>query len=132
MPDVLPTVDGDSGPVEAKPVIGVDKLGNVVGFGSKGQYTLLSNITGATTGAAVGPISGGDYIWRTEAGGTFVNNLEFLGLDGVTWFPVLDSSNAAVTMAATGSKAIGVAQGSVLRSRVTGSPTSLYSSVAGL
>ncbi|MGV1787382.1 MULTISPECIES: hypothetical protein [Agrobacterium] len=101
--------------------------------GDKKQYTLLAGAT--ATGSQVGPISGGDYIWRAESanwnGATAT--LQYLGLDGATWNNVKDSANADVTLTANGSKAIGVAQGSVMRVSISGgTPAPMNSVIGGL
>lgn len=101
--------------------------------GSKGQYTLLSGAT--ATGQQVGPISGGDYIWRVE--GTFggaTATLQFLGLDGTTWNPVRNAANTAdVSLTANGSVAVGIAQGSFVRVALTGgTPTGMNSAIGGI
>lgn len=101
---------------------------------TKKQYTLLSNST--ATGSQVGPIDGGDYVWRAESsnfnGSTAT--LQFLGLDGTTWYPVRNAANTAdVTLTATGSVAVGVAQGSFLRVAITGgTPAAMNSMLGGL
>lgn len=102
--------------------------------GDKKQYTLLAGAT--ATGSQVGPISGGDYIWRAESanfnGATAT--LQYLGLDGATWYPVRNAANTAdVALTATGSVAIGVAQGSVLRVAISGgTPAPMNSVIGGL
>lgn len=101
----------------------------------KKQYTLLTNQAAVGNGPSTGPISGGDYIWRAEAanwnGATAT--LQYLGLDGVTWFNVKDSANADVALTANGSKGVGIAQGSFLRVAVAAAaPTAMNSAVGGL
>lgn len=99
-----------------------------------GAYQLLSAAT--ATGAGVGSILGGDYVWRAESsnwnGATAT--LQFLGLDGSTWFPVRNAANTAdVTLTANGQVGVGVGQGSTLRVAITGGPpTAMNSSLAGL
>lgn len=101
---------------------------------TKKQYTLLTNAT--ATGSQVGPIDGGDYVWRAEAsnwnGATAT--LQFLGLDGTTWYPVRNAANTAdVTLTANGQVAIGIAQGSFLRVAISVAvPTGVNSNVGGL
>ncbi|MBO9108714.1 DUF5110 domain-containing protein [Agrobacterium sp. S2/73] len=108
--------------------------GQTSSFSEKRQYTLLAGAT--ATGSQVGPISGGDYIWRAEStnfnGATAT--LQYLGLDGATWYPVRNAANTAdVTLTATGSVAIGVAQGSVLRVAISGgTPAPMNSVIGGL
>lgn len=113
----------------AQVVIAVGADGGSVS--DKKQYTLLAGAT--ATGSQVGPISGGDYIWRTESaswnGATAT--LQYLGLDGATWNNVKDSANADVTLTVNGSKPIGVAQGSVLRLSISGGTPSPMNSVIG-
>lgn len=135
MPDQLPTVGGDAGPREVLPVIAVETAGNVTGFGAKAQYVLLTAQSAIGNGPAVGPMNGGDYLWRATAtnwnGATAT--LQFLDLDGSTWANVKDGANADVTLTANGSKAIGIAQGTMLRVAVTAAaPTNMNSQVAGL
>ncbi|WP_216331175.1 DUF5110 domain-containing protein [Rhizobium sp. X9] len=106
--------------------------GQASSFSEKRQYTLLAGAT--ATGSQVGPISGGDYIWRAESanwnGATAT--LQYLGLDGATWYPVRNAANTAdVTLTATGSVAIGVAQGSVLRVAISGGTPAPMNSVLG-
>lgn len=98
---------------------------------SKMQYTLLSAAT--ATGGWVGPLAGGDYVWRCEGSnfGSAIATLQFLGLDGVTPYNVKDSSNADVTLSATGQKSIGVAQGSFLRVSLSTTPTAAINSALG-
>ena len=115
----------------AQVVIAVGADGGSVS--DKKQYTLLAGAT--ATGSQVGPISGGDYIWRAESanwnGATAT--LQYLGLDGATWNNVKDSANADVTLTANGSKAIGVAQGSVMRVSISGgTPAPMNSVIGGL
>jgi hypothetical protein len=101
-----------------------------------GYYSLLKGLAAIAPGAMVGPVAGGDYLWRTEAanwnGSTAT--LQYLGLDGATWFPVLKSDGAtSVTLTANGSVAVGIAQGSVIRVNVTGAaPTGMNSAIGGL
>lgn len=113
----------------AQVVIAVGADGGSVS--DKKQYTLLAGAT--ATGSQVGPISGGDYIWRAESanwnGATAT--LQYLGLDGTTWNNVKDSANADVTLTANGSKAIGVAQGSVMRVLISGGTPAPMNSVLG-
>lgn len=114
----------------AQVVIAVGADGGSVS--DKKQYTLLTNAT--ATGSQVGPISGGDYIWRAEAvnwnGATAT--LQFLGLDGTTWYPVRNNANTAdVTLTANGSVSIGVAQGAILRVAISGGPPSGANSALG-
>lgn len=135
MPDMLPTIEGDAGPREVIPVIGVNARGEVIGFGTKGQYTLLTNVSALGAGPQTSPVSGGDYLWRATAtnwnGATAT--LQFLDLDGTTWTNVKDSANADVTLTSNSQKPIGIAQGSVLRVNVSGTaPTGLNSQIAGL
>lgn len=120
-------------PLDAMGVVTFNPDGT--GANSKGQYTLLTNQAATGNGAQVGPVNGGDYIWRVEAtnwnGSTAT--LQFLGLDGTTWFPVKDSANADVTLTANGSKGVGVAQGSFLRVAVTAAnPTAMNSAIGGI
>lgn len=119
-------------PLDAMGVVTFNPDGT--GANSKGQYTLLTNQGAAGAGPSVGPVNGGDYIWRAEATSwTGVTaTLQFLGLDGTTWYPVKDSANADVTLTANGSKAIGIAQGSFLRVNVAGTPTAMNSAIGGL
>ncbi|RWX78275.1 hypothetical protein EPK99_06480 [Neorhizobium lilium] len=136
MADQLPTIEGDAGPREVIPVIGVNAAGQVVGFGSKGQYVLLTNQAAIGNGPSAGPVSGGDYIWRVTAtnwnGATAT--LQFLDLDGTTWSNVKKADGTTdVTLTANGSVPIGIAQGSVLRVAVTAAaPTAMNSQIAGL
>lgn len=114
----------------AQVVIAVGADGGSVS--DKKLYTLLAGAT--VTGSQVGPISGGDYIWRAESanwnGATAT--LQYLGLDGATWYPVRNAANTAdVTLTATGSVAIGVAQGSVLRVAISGGTPAPMNSVLG-
>lgn len=111
------------GDKEVVPGVGVLKAG----------YTLLT--AAAASGEAVGPIVGGDYIWRCEGnfgGGTAT--LKFLGLDGVTWYPVRNAANSAdLTMTATGQVGLGVSQGTYLRVDISGQTgASLHSALGGL
>lgn len=121
-------------PLDAMGVVAFNSDGRSIG--DKAQYTLLTNQNAATSAgqAGVGPVSGGDYIWRAEATSWsgVTATLQFLGLDGTTWYPVKDSANADVTLTANGSKAIGIAQGSFLRVNVTGTPTAMNSALGGL
>lgn len=111
-----------------------DASGNPTTFATKGRYTLLTNAT--ATGSQVGPIDGGDYVWRAESsnwnGATAT--LQFLGLDGVTWFPVRNADNSAdVTLTANGQVGIGVGQGSILRVAISGAvPAAMNSAIGGL
>jgi hypothetical protein len=111
----------------------VDSSGNP--FGGKTAYTLLTGST--VTGAGVGPIAGGDYLWRAECAGWngATATLEFLGLDGTTWYPVKKSDGTtSVTLTANGSVACGVAQGAMLRVAISAAvPTQpMYSAMGGL
>jgi len=98
---------------------------------ARGNYTLLSNAT--ATGQSTVAVMGGDYLWRAEAsnwnGATAT--LQFLGLDGATWYNLTDDANAPVTLTANGQKAIGVAQGSFVRVSITGGPPTAMNSVMG-
>ncbi|MBO9099431.1 MULTISPECIES: hypothetical protein [unclassified Rhizobium] len=104
--------------------------------GAHANYTLMSGVSALGAGPAVGPVAGGDYIWRTEAT-TWTGvtaTLQFLGLDGATWYPVRNAANSAdITATANSSVAIGIAQGSVLRVNVTGTaPVGMNSALGGL
>ncbi len=104
----------------------------VPGVGSiKASYTLLA--MAAATGAAVGPVVGGDYLWRCEGSfGAGTATLQYLGLDGVTWYDVKQSDGiTSVTLTATGQKAIGVAQGSILRVAIAGATSANLNSIIG-
>lgn len=102
----------------------------------KRQYQLLTAQSAQGNGPATGPVSGGDYIWRVESpnwnGATAT--LQFLGLDGATWFPVRNAGDTAdVARTTTGSVAVGIAQGSILRVVVSATnPTNMNSQLAGL
>lgn len=108
--------------------------GSTSSLSAKRQYTLLTNAT--ATGDQTGPVDGGDYVWRAEAsnwnGATAT--LQFLGLDGSTWFPVRNAANTAdVTLTANGQVGVGVGQGSYLRVAISGAvPTGVNSNLAGL
>ena len=99
-------------------------------------YTLATGVAAQGATGPVGPVAGGDYIWRAEAsnwnGATAT--LQFLGLDGSTWFPVRNAANSAdIALTANGSVAIGVAQGSILRVNITAAnPTAFNSALGGL
>ena len=111
-----------------------DGTGAATSPAGKTQYTLLSNAT--ATGSQVGPIDGGDYIWRAEAsnwnGATAT--LQFRGLDGTSWFNVRNAANTAdVTLTANGQVGVGVGQGSLLRVAISGAvPAGVYSNLSGL
>jgi hypothetical protein len=129
------TVPGYTGNVNLMETVMIDATtGAAVNLNDKRQYTLLTAAT--ATGQQVGPISGGDYVWRVEStnfnGATAT--LQFLGLDGTTWYPVRNAANTAdVALTATGSVAVGVSQGSFLRVNITGgSPAAMNSSLGGL
>lgn len=132
MSNQLPSVEGRSSQfVQAIPVINVGTDGIAVGANAKQQYTLLTNQAAIGNGAQAGPISGGDYVWRTTAtnwnGSTAT--LQFLDLDGTTWAAV----TGVTAMTANGQQSIGAAQGSILRVAVTAAaPTGMNSQIAGL
>lgn len=121
-------------PETAKGVVAFSPDGTPAG--DKKQYTLLTNHAAIGAGPQVGPISGGDYIWRVEASNwnSGTATLQFLGLDGATWYPVRNAANTAdVTLSANGSVSVGVAQGAILRVNVTaGAPTAMNSVLGGL
>lgn len=127
------TVAGFTGKVNLVKMIGIDPTtGSAVSPTTKKAYTLLTSAT--ATGSQVGPVDGGDYVWRAESsnfnGSTAT--LQFLGLDGTTWYPVRNAANTAdVTLTATGSVAVGVAQGSFLRVAISGGTPAAMNSVLG-
>lgn len=129
------TVPGFTGRTNLMEIVNVDPAtGQAMNLTDKKQYTLLSGAT--ATGQSVGPVSGGDYVWRAESsnfnGATAT--LQFLGLDGTTWYPVRNAANSAdVSLTATGSVPVGVSQGSFLRVAITGgTPTAMNSALGGL
>lgn len=122
------TLDNDT--MRAMPVFIVNAAGE---YGSgKFNYTLLNNVT--ATGLGVGPIAGGNYIWRAEAanwnGATAT--LQYLQLDGVTWTAVRTSAPADVALTANGVVAVTIGDGSTMRVLITGGPpTGARSNLAG-
>jgi hypothetical protein len=130
--DTLVYTDSAGNPRAAAVTVALTPDGGSIG--EKKQYTMLANAT--ETGAQVGPIAGGDYVWRCEAsnwnGATAT--LQYLGLDGVTWFPVRNAANTAdVALTANGQVSLGVAQGSILRVAISvAAPVAMNSVLGGL
>lgn len=128
------TVAGFTGKANLMKAINIDPAtGSAVSPTTKKQYTLLSNAT--ATGGWVGPLDGGDYVWRAEAanfnGATAT--LQHLGLDGTTPYNVRNLANTAdVTLAATGSVSVVVAQGAFVRVSLSGTPTAMNSGLGGI
>lgn len=91
------------------------------------SYQLLTN--GNATSPQVGPVAGGDYVFRCE--GTYGGStckLQVLGLDGVTWFDV-----ASASFTANNSLGVSLGQGAIARVNVaSGSPSALYAALQGL
>lgn len=105
---------------------------NPMNVSTSQSYDLLNNAS--ATGEAVGPVQGGDYLWRVEGtlGGSTVT-LQFLGLDGVTWYDAVDSGGNPAAMTAIGQMGVGIAQGTVVRGEVVGgTPSALFSNIGGL
>lgn len=123
---------GVSRSIEVLRVVGRDG-GDASG---KRRYTLLTNQAAIGNGPQAANIAGGDYIWRVEAttwnGATAT--LQFLGLDGTTWYPVRNAANTAdVALTASGSVAVGLSEGSTVRVAVTAAaPTGMNSALGGL
>ncbi|GLQ09244.1 hypothetical protein GCM10007913_11760 [Devosia yakushimensis] len=97
----------------------------------KQVFTLLEDAT--STGLGAGPVTGGDYLWRVEgAFGGATATLQYLGLDGVTWFDATETDGTTpVTLTASGAKPVGIAQGSVVRVELVGGAPSAMNSVIG-
>jgi hypothetical protein len=87
-------------------------------------YQLLTNA--AATGAGVGPVRNGTYIWAlagTVGGATI--KLQTLGPDGATYLDVTGAS-----MTAVGQMQVIIGEGAVVRAVVTGgAPSALYSNL---
>lgn len=131
MPVERPKVGiADNDIMRAMPVFIVNSAGE---YGSgKYSYTLLNNV--AATGSGVGPIAGGNYIWRVEAtswnGATAT--LQYQQLDGVTWTAVRTSAPADVAFTANGVVAVTIGDGSIMRVLITGGPPAgVRSNLAG-
>lgn len=90
------------------------------------SYQLLENA--AATGAPVGPIVQGSYIWAVAGtfGGATVK-LQTLGPDGATYVDV-----AGASMTANGAMEVRIGGGAMIKVVVTGGvPSALYSNVTG-
>ncbi|KQS79020.1 hypothetical protein ASG25_10550 [Rhizobium sp. Leaf384] len=130
------TVAGFTGRANLMKAVSIDpSTGAAISPTTKKQYTLLAGYSAIGSGPQVGPVDGGDYIWRVEAT-TWTGvtaNLEFLKLDGVSWAPVLKADTSPVVATADASIGIGIAQGSIMRVRTSGAaPVNMNSALGGL
>lgn len=98
------------------------------------SYTLLS--AASATGAAVGPIVGGTYVWTVSGLTTGVTaSLQFLDLDGTTWVTA-KKSDGTTDVAFTGTRGsieVKVGQGAQVRVLIAGgTPSGINSNLAGV